>query len=71
MAVAYADWQRAAAPPPEQVLRWAVQAGCRALLWDTHAKDGTWLLDHVSPAVLHELTRAARARGCWSCSPVR
>jgi uncharacterized protein (UPF0264 family) len=63
VAVAYADWQRAVAPPPEQVLHWAVRLGCRAMLWDTHTKDGSCLLDHVSLTALYELTNTARQQG--------
>jgi (5-formylfuran-3-yl)methyl phosphate synthase len=63
VAVAYADWQRALAPRPEHVLRWAVRLHCRVMLWDTHTKDGTCLLDHLSRPALHTLTRAAHQQG--------
>ncbi len=63
VAVAYADWARAAAPPPAEVLQWAARAGCRAMLWDTYLKDGTWLLDHVSHTALEQSIGAARAAG--------
>ena len=39
--VAYADWRRAAAPPPEAVLAFALEHCCAALLIDTWGKDGT------------------------------
>ena len=63
VAVAYADWERAVAPPPEEVLRWAARLGCRAILWDTHTKDGTCLLDHIPRTALHTLTNTARQQG--------
>ena len=55
VAVAYADWERALAPPPEQVCAWAVRLGCRAMLWDTHTKDGSCLLDHLAVGELATL----------------
>jgi hypothetical protein len=45
VAVAYADWQRAAAPPPEEILRTAVESECAGLLFDTYYKDGRSLFD--------------------------
>ena len=63
VAVAYADWQRAAAPPPEEILPWAVHLRCRALLWDTYTKDGTSLRDHAAPPALQALTHAAHQHG--------
>ena len=35
VAVAYADWRLANSPPPDDVLEFAVEAGCAALLVDT------------------------------------
>jgi (5-formylfuran-3-yl)methyl phosphate synthase len=63
VAVAYADWQRARAPAPRDVARWAGELGCSALLWDTHGKDGTWLLDHVTDAALNDVLGVARRAG--------
>jgi uncharacterized protein (UPF0264 family) len=63
VAVAYADWNRAMAPPPDQVCAWAVRLGCRAVLWDTHTKDGSCLLDHLDGPELAGLTRGARQHG--------
>jgi hypothetical protein len=63
VAVLYADWQAAGAPPPNQILQHAVAHRCRALLCDTWAKDGRTLLDHLAPAALGALTCAARRCG--------
>jgi len=46
--VAYADWRRAAAPAPEEILCFACSAGCGAMLIDTWQKDGSTLLDWMS-----------------------
>jgi uncharacterized protein (UPF0264 family) len=48
VAVAYADWRRADAPPPGQVLSWASDQRAAALLVDTWCKDGSSLLDWLS-----------------------
>ena len=63
VAVAYVDWERALAPPPEQVCARAPQLGCRAVLWDTHTKDGSCLLDHLAVGELATWTRRARQQG--------
>lgn len=44
VAVAYADWERAAAPPPDDVIAAAGAAGCGILLVDTADKAGPPLL---------------------------
>jgi uncharacterized protein (UPF0264 family) len=61
--VAYADWRRAAAPPPAEV--GAFVAGRRGvvLLLDTWGKDGSTLLDWLSVADLYRLRRRCRADG--------
>ncbi len=41
VAVVYADWRTAEAPPPEQILQWAVHCPIGAVLFDTFGKDGT------------------------------
>ncbi|MHB8969327.1 MAG: (5-formylfuran-3-yl)methyl phosphate synthase [Pirellulaceae bacterium] len=63
VAVAYADWNRALAPPPEQICEWAVRLGCRAMLWDTHTKDGSCLFDHLTGPELIRMTQGARQQG--------
>lgn len=45
VAVAYADWQRAAAPPPLEVIEAARSIGCGILLIDTFDKDAAGLLE--------------------------
>jgi uncharacterized protein (UPF0264 family) len=61
--VAYADHDAAAAPPPEQLLRSALETGAGAFLVDTWAKDGRRLLDHIPHARLAALSDAARGAG--------
>ncbi|MHB8866173.1 MAG: (5-formylfuran-3-yl)methyl phosphate synthase [Pirellulaceae bacterium] len=63
VAVVYADSQRALAPSPAQVCAAARQLGCPALLWDTHTKDGSCLLEHISSAELAASVRQARYQG--------
>jgi uncharacterized protein (UPF0264 family) len=63
VAVAYADWQTAQAPSPEEILTAA--ASCRAayLLVDTHDKSRGNLLSHLSIGELTDLAAAAAAPG--------
>jgi len=60
VAVAYADWRRADAPPPQAVLSAAIELGCRGLLVDTFSKTDGSLTRHLAPAELHALIDAAR-----------
>lgn len=54
VAVVYADWPAAAAPPPDQVLDHARVVGCAVLLVDTWDKSSGGLFDLWSPhAVKH------------------
>ena len=53
VAVGYADWRLAKAPPPTEVTRLGADIGCRAVLVDTYHKQHGNLLNHVS---LQELT---------------
>ena len=48
VAVAYADWRRAHAPPPDAILAEAIEAGAVAILVDTFDKRGPGLLASVS-----------------------
>lgn len=52
--VAYADWQAADAPPPAELVKFAKRFRYRAFLFDTFAKDGSTLLDHLPLAELKE-----------------
>jgi len=66
IAVAYADWQRANAPPPQQVLDAAVATGCRGLLVDTFIKDGRTLLDWLTLPRLSRFLQRVRTAGLLS-----
>jgi uncharacterized protein (UPF0264 family) len=50
---AYADWQRAGAPPPGDVCAFACDAGLGGFLVDTWGKDGSTLTDWVPVQDLH------------------
>src|SRR5207244_7910355 len=63
VAVAYADWQRADSPHPEQVCAFACSHSCGALLFDTWHKDGSTLLDWLSPAEAGRLCQICRTAG--------
>lgn len=60
VAVVYADWRTAAAPPPSDVLQAAVEAGCPALLIDTFNKSAGGLFDHWPLRELDIFLRTAR-----------
>jgi uncharacterized protein (UPF0264 family) len=64
IAVAYADWQRAAAPPPETIIAAAADvARCGVLLIDTFDKQGPAVLEGTAPDVLRRWISTARAAG--------
>jgi uncharacterized protein (UPF0264 family) len=63
VAVAYADWQRADAPPPADVAAFAAQEGFTALLVDTWRKDGSTLLDWLPEDQLARLIAGVRQGG--------
>lgn len=71
VAVAYADWQRAQAPSPQEVWEGIreVQIGpvrrfkCQVLLIDTWQKDGTTLLDWLPQAHLQRLCKLCQNGG--------
>ena len=63
VAVAYADYQRAHAPVPEDVLAAALETNCSVLLIDTFVKDGTTLLDWMSVQEIASLRKATSAHG--------
>lgn len=63
VAVAYADWQQAHAPRPDQVLAAAVECGVRLLLVDTHEKRGGNLLTHWSLEQIQGLADEAAEKG--------
>ena len=61
VAVAYADWQAADAPPPDVVIEIGGQFGCSALLIDTFDKQRPGLLAALPIAELARIVRAGRA----------
>jgi uncharacterized protein (UPF0264 family) len=63
VAVVYADWQKAAAPRPDQVLAIAQSANCRVLLVDTWDKRGGTLLDHWSFGDLNDFGHRVHRAG--------
>ena len=63
IAVAYADWRSAAAPPPGAVVEAAITTRCAGVLFDTYRKDGRHLLDHFErhkPRARRERQRSDR-----------
>jgi uncharacterized protein (UPF0264 family) len=63
VAVAYADWRRAAAPSPDAVCAFACAANCGAYLLDTWRKDETTLLNWLSPGEIGGLRQRCRQAG--------
>jgi len=61
--VAYADWQRADAPPPGMVLALARAQRCGGIVVDTFCKDGSTLLDWLALPELARLCELCRADG--------
>ena len=60
VAVAYADWRLANSPPPDDVLEFAVEAGCVALLVDTYQKSSGDLFSSLGNQSLRNLLEQAR-----------
>jgi len=63
VAVVYADWQTAGAPPPHDVIATSASSGCRGILVDTHDKHGPGLMGLVPPETLRAWVQAARDAG--------
>jgi uncharacterized protein (UPF0264 family) len=63
VAVAYADWQRTAAPDPHAVITAAAGIGCRTLLLDTGDKSGPGLFGSAGSATVAGWITAAHAAG--------
>lgn len=63
VAVAYADWQRATAPPPLDVIEAARSLGCGVLLIDTFDKDAAGLLGSAPMAEIAGWVGRARHHG--------
>ncbi|MGE0759761.1 MAG: (5-formylfuran-3-yl)methyl phosphate synthase [Pirellulaceae bacterium] len=63
VAVVYADWRRARAPAPAEVIEQAGNAACPWLLVDTYDKSTGHLFEQVGDEQLGEWVGAARQRG--------
>lgn len=63
VAVAYADAERAAAPPIDEVIEFAAEAGCAAFLIDTYDKRGKNLIDLLGWDVVAALVERGKDRG--------
>ncbi len=61
--VAYADWEKAAAPSPEVLCRFACAGRWGPFLIDTWHKDGSTLLDHLPLQEIAGLVARCRAAG--------
>ena len=62
IAVAYADWQTARGPAPEDVVMKASACGCTGILIDTYSKGRLRLLDWLNVARLTTLASQARSQ---------
>jgi uncharacterized protein (UPF0264 family) len=58
---AYGDWQRAGAPSPDELCRFACEQRAGAFLLDTWGKDGSTLLDWMPMPEIETLCRRCRA----------
>jgi hypothetical protein len=65
VAVAYADWDSAEAPCPDEVISEALCAGCRGVLFDTYEKTGQGLLDWVTARELQKAAARLHERGLF------
>jgi (5-formylfuran-3-yl)methyl phosphate synthase len=63
VAVAYADWQRAVAPHPQDICSFAVEKPMGAFLVDTWNKDGSTLLDWLPLDEIERLRERCRVAG--------
>jgi uncharacterized protein (UPF0264 family) len=63
VAVVYADWRLADAPPPAEIQSAAVQLGCRVVLVDTWDKSAGSLFDHWPLRGLREFIELANISG--------
>lgn len=61
IAVAYADYRRCGAPPPQAVLEAAAAAGCGGILIDTYIKDGSGLRRWCRTADLLQYRRMSQS----------
>ncbi len=59
VAVVYADWRRAQAPNPNEILQLAIDQDCAAILVDTYDKTAGTLIDHLSEIEIQTLVDMA------------
>ena len=65
VAVCYADWTRASAPPPEAVFQAAAEDDLAGVLIDTFIKDGTSVLHLLDDHQLAHISNSVRESGRW------
>lgn len=63
VAVVYADWNAACAPPPDEIIDHAYRLACGAVLFDTFDKSRGDLTVHIDTARLSQLVGAVHNRG--------
>ena len=63
VAVVYADWGRANAPAPPEIVRHAACSGCQAVLLDTFDKTQGNLLVHMTREAINDWTKMVHAAG--------
>ena len=63
VAVAYADWQPARAPRPEEICSFAIDNAVGVFLIDTWQKDGSTLFDWLPLDAIEQLAERCRAAG--------
>jgi (5-formylfuran-3-yl)methyl phosphate synthase len=63
VSVAYADWRRATSPHVEEVCAFACEHQAGPFLLDTWSKDGSTLLDWLSPAAVSRLAAQCKKAG--------
>lgn len=66
VAVAYADWVRVGALPPDRILDAAARSGAHGVLLDTVRKDGPSLPELLSQEHLADWTARARSAGLFT-----
>jgi uncharacterized protein (UPF0264 family) len=65
VAVAYADWEAADAPPVASIVDAALSDDCAGLLIDTYTKSNRWLLDWITPAELQSIADKVHSKGLF------
>jgi len=63
IAVTYADWRRANSPVQNEVIQAARETGCDGVLFDTYIKDGSGLLEWLTPEELRSMTAEIQDSG--------